>query len=282
MRRRGFTLMELLIVIAIIALLVSILLPAITRAREMASRTVCLSNIRQLQLGWLAYANEHKGHFCTTGLSVARTYQGLGGLGGGWLSAHDLQNANAVDFPDSRLWPYVHDINVYYCPNDTRPVKGASDPTFPGSGSLASYGMNALMGGAYISGDNLFDVTYSTTPQPQLMTRLTQIRHPESTFVFIEVSPIAGSPRFHMPILTTGTGLDGPSYVCPFHRRASMAEGNTISFADGHAIFWNYAVPIDISTGNYYYAQNNKIDERQILAWCGEYVSPGVLGGATP
>ena len=106
MRRRGFTLMELLI-IAIIALLVSILLPAITRAREMANRTVCLSNIRQLQLGWLAYAEEHKGRICSSRL---------------WLKAPET--SNFVDFHNSLMRPYVPDINAYYCPNDTRPVKG--------------------------------------------------------------------------------------------------------------------------------------------------------------
>src|ERR1700712_4541437 len=110
-RRDSFTLMELLIVIGIIALLISILLPMVTRAREMANRTVCLSNIRQLQIGWLAYAEEHKGHFCTATFSVPRTDPGLWSLDAGWLCA-DSSFERSVDFPNSRLWPYVHDINV--------------------------------------------------------------------------------------------------------------------------------------------------------------------------
>jgi len=282
MRHRGFTLIELLIVIAIIAVLIAILMPMVARAKEMANRTVCLSNIRQLQLGWLAYAAEHKGHFCTAELSIPRRIPDAPGLNAGWLSAHDVLNADVVDFPDSRLWPYVHDVNVYYCPNDTRPVKGALDPALRGLGPLVSYGMNPLMGSVYISGDTLFQVTDSTTPHPQLMTTLTQIRHPESTFVFIEVGPGGGSPGFHLPILTTLTGLSGESVACQTHRRGSRAEGNTISFADGHAIFWNYAFPVEISTANFYYAPNNKVDQQQILAWCGGQVSRGVLGGATP
>lgn len=55
MRKRGFTLVELLVVVAIIALLVALLLPAVNAAREAARKTQCLNNIRQLQLGIVAY-----------------------------------------------------------------------------------------------------------------------------------------------------------------------------------------------------------------------------------
>ncbi len=58
-RRTGFTLIELLVVIAVIALLIGILLPALGQARAAGRTALCLSNFRQLTLGWHMYADAH-------------------------------------------------------------------------------------------------------------------------------------------------------------------------------------------------------------------------------
>lgn len=66
-RRSAFTLVELLVVIGIIAVLVSILLPSLNKARDAATRTVCASNVRQLCLSMIMYAQSNKGKFLDTG-----------------------------------------------------------------------------------------------------------------------------------------------------------------------------------------------------------------------
>jgi prepilin-type N-terminal cleavage/methylation domain-containing protein/prepilin-type processing-associated H-X9-DG protein len=67
-RPRGFTLVELLVVIGIIAMLVSILLPALNKAREAANMVKCASNLRQVGQAYTMHAAEHKNHVPTAGL----------------------------------------------------------------------------------------------------------------------------------------------------------------------------------------------------------------------
>src|SRR4051794_9267142 len=79
-KSRGFTLVELLVVIGIIALLISILLPSLNRAREQANRIKCASNLKQIGLSIQIYANENKGAFPRTYFNPATVTGGTAGL----------------------------------------------------------------------------------------------------------------------------------------------------------------------------------------------------------
>ncbi len=60
-KAEGFTLIELLVVISIIALLMSILMPALSKTKEQAKTVICLSNLHQHGLAWKLYTDDHKG-----------------------------------------------------------------------------------------------------------------------------------------------------------------------------------------------------------------------------
>lgn len=105
-RRAGFTLVELLVVIGIIALLISILVPSLSRARETAQRITCLSNMRQLGLAMMMYTQENKGKFPAVGLGQAEDWL-YGAVG------RDRNEGRLVKYQGGRYNP-----KIYYCPSD--------------------------------------------------------------------------------------------------------------------------------------------------------------------
>jgi len=127
--RRGFTLLELLIVIGIIILLMVLLLSGLNRAREMSRRAGCLSNIRQLTQAWVAYAAANDGMLCN---SVGNPQ---------WLLFDPQASLTALNtpvdhdpiplIPNGQLFPYVKDQRVYVCPADPQAFRNSS-PSAPG------------------------------------------------------------------------------------------------------------------------------------------------------
>ena len=112
--RRGFTLIELLVVIAVIALLIGILLPALAGARKAGRATGCLSNLRQMGTGLVAYNNDHKERvipsFNMTGVDTTEPLDG-------WAPILDRDGYIGA--------PAQNTKSVFYCP-ETVDVAGVA------------------------------------------------------------------------------------------------------------------------------------------------------------
>ncbi|MEO7718954.1 MAG: DUF1559 domain-containing protein [Capsulimonas sp.] len=108
----GFTLIELLVVIAIIAILAAILFPVFAKAREKARQTACMSNLRQLSLGFMQYIQDNDE------ILPGSTDIGGGGNGiaGGWTYFATVHN---FDPTRGSIYPYVKNAQIYICPSDS-------------------------------------------------------------------------------------------------------------------------------------------------------------------
>jgi len=117
-RKSGFTLIELLVVIAIIAILAAILFPVFAKVREKARQNACLSNMKQLGLGFAQYTQDYDEKF-PCGLFQAAAAGGNSGCG--WAG---------------QIFPYIKSNQVFQCPDDSTTVIPAYDQV------VMSYAMN--------------------------------------------------------------------------------------------------------------------------------------------
>jgi prepilin-type N-terminal cleavage/methylation domain-containing protein len=136
--KKGFTLIELLVVIAIIAILAAILFPVFARAREKARQTSCLSNIKELALGTLMYAQDYDEVHS-------------------WWDRNTYDETLSPFYPARAIYPYVKNLQIFACPSGADiPGGHTTDPNTwnqyhdyhtPGPVSLG-YGWNDYIFGA--------------------------------------------------------------------------------------------------------------------------------------
>ncbi|MBI5386907.1 MAG: prepilin-type N-terminal cleavage/methylation domain-containing protein [Verrucomicrobia bacterium] len=122
--RRGFTLLELLVVVAIIGLLAALLLPALSRAKAQARRVACLSNLRQVGAAATLYMSDHdgglfhhhEGWVLDDGTQVDTLPASLGECSGGGAGNSQAEQPWVI-----LLQPYLQSRRVAFCLSDSTP-----------------------------------------------------------------------------------------------------------------------------------------------------------------
>lgn len=218
-RRTAFTLVELLVVMAIVAIGAILLLPARASTRTNSSTIQCVNNLRQLQAAFGMYSLDFGGRV----VSNASGFTSSGWVSGweDWASGNPSGvNTNRLVLLNGLLGPYTRTSGVYKCPADV--VPSARGPR------VRSYSMNGFIGGTVER-----DIYGYTTYRIYLRTSEFVVPGAAQTFVFIDEHPDSindGTFSMHMPSSSLW-----PSPVTWDDLPASYhADAGCLSFADGH------------------------------------------------
>ena len=200
--RKGFTLIELLVVIAIIAILAAILFPVFAKAREKARQSTCLSNVKQLSLAVLQYAQDYDE-------MLNSCYAGSGG------NATIRRWYYQGPTNPGMLYPYINNAQVFDCPS--------------GKGN---YGANrALMGDGNQNGKSL--ATVAKPAETIILGDTLASGGDPST----GIDSAAGESWGGMITSLTRVANYGPGTACNGHGLMAIRHNETanIGFLDGHA-----------------------------------------------
>ena len=188
-------------------------MPALSRVRAQARRTVCLSNLKTLSIAWVLYAEDYDGKIVngTAGLERA---DALPWTGRDWtsgnLSGELLPESEQIQaIRNGALWPYCKSEEIYRCPAGL-------------SGHLRTYSIVDSMNGITREGTEEKQGTY--------VKRITQIRGTAQRFVFIDVGQVI--PDTYAVYYDQQKWWDQP----PIRHD----DGTTVSFADGHTEYWRW------------------------------------------
>ncbi len=257
----GFTLIEMLVVVAIVAILAAVLLPALSHAREQARSVTCRSNLKQLMTGMLLYVNDAKVLPATHGLFWMQSLFGKEWprpAGVTWDGARDrlvaLTYTAAYRRPYDRdpefvadvprkgtLFRYVRQEAVYVCPGD-QPGVAQDTPLGGGGNGRLSYSMNAYIG--YKAPEQLQGFTYVVdAPGNLLPGGQRRVSFSRGQRVVFPPSRFAAMFEDH-PFYHTNADYPDGSFNCidriatrhGLASRGEVPEGrSSMAFLDGHA-----------------------------------------------
>jgi len=226
--RGGFTLVELLTVIAIVAVLAAILLPTLSNARERSNGMFCLNNTRQLTMAWLVYGEDHEG-----GLPYNLTMTEVSGRTNinwvnnvmSWDALPNSDNTNLATITKAALGPYADNPSIYHCPSDRALSPAQRAASWPQR--IRSYAMNAMVGDggpATASGANI------NNPGYKQFLKIEQIPRPTEILVFLDENADSIDDGCFLNKVPVSGGYTWNDLPAAYHNRAGA-----ISFADGHA-----------------------------------------------
>ena len=230
--KKGFTLIELLVVISIIAVLITVLMPALSAAKSRSKMVVCKNNLYQLALANIGYATENEGSFVAAGFDM---FPG-GDNNHRW---HGVRDDNTLPFDSSRgpLAAYLGDGLVKQCPQKVQFVKGnPSDWDFEDGCGGYGYNMTYL-------GSRIWSEGFATATAYQTSTKDFQVNKPTQTLMFADTAlerldaetPYYIEYSFTEPRYFIHNGQEQPNWPDPspsIHFR-HIGRANT-GWTDGH------------------------------------------------